>query len=374
MLTRATGASAALVLCGFLGGMPAKAEDSTASRVLLVVNDNSHVSRQIGEYYARRRGIPAEHICHIKTANIEEIYRPEYVRLAAAVGDCLQTRKLVERVYYIVTTLGEPLKVAGVGGLTGDAASVDSELTLLYPELHGSDAHPTAGALRNPYFGRTGVEFSHPEFPMYMVTRLAAFDFPAVKDMIDHGIAASNQGKFVIDLAGGGDPSGDRQLRQAAEMLPKERVLLDETSHPVYDQSDVIGYASWGSNDPHHDRRFPGFRWLPGGIATEYVSTDARTLRRPPKEWVPSNNWNNKGLWFGGSPQALSADFVEEGATGASGHVYEPYLNFTPHPDILLPAYYRGKNLAESFYLAIPALSWQNVVLGDPLCSLGKPH
>jgi hypothetical protein len=33
----------------------------------------------------------------------------------------------------------------------------------------------------------------------------------------------------------------------------------------------------------------------------------------------------------------------------------------------------QGRNLAESYYLVIPALSWQNIVLGDPLCSLGKP-
>ena len=31
------------------------------------------------------------------------------------------------------------------------------------------------------------------------------------------------------------------------------------------------------------------------------------------------------------------------------------------------------RNLAESYYIATPALSWQGVVLGDPLCSLGKP-
>ena len=54
------------------------------------------------------------------------------------------------------------------------------------------------------------------------------------------------------------------------------------------------------------------------------------------------------------APQTLTADFLLEGATGASGHVYEPYLALTPHPDYLLPAYYGGRNLAESFYLRSP--------------------
>ena len=76
---------------------------------------------------------------------------------------------------------------------------------------------------------------------------------------------------------------------------------------------------------------------------------------------------------FFGSPQSLTADYIHDGATGASGHVYEPFLGYTPRPNILLPAYYRGRNLAESYYLSIPALSWMNIVIGDPLCKLGPP-
>ena len=84
-------------------------------------------------------------------------------------------------------------------------------------------------------------------------------------------------------------------------------------------------------------------------------------------------DWTNHSAWFADSPQSMLADFVLEGASGGSGHVYEPYLGMTPRPDLLLPAYYSGRNLAESYYLAIPGLSWQNIVVGDPLCSLGPP-
>ena len=150
-------------------------------------------------------------------------------------------------------------------------------------------------------------------------------------------------------------------------------MVLEETTAPVYGQTDVIGYASWGSNDRHHERRFPGFHWLPGGIVTEYVSTDGRTFAKPPDRWTPSMDWINRSGWFADSPQSMLADYILEGASGASGHVYEPYLQMTPRPDLLLPAYYSGRNLAESYYLAIPGLSWQNIVVGDPLCSLGPP-
>jgi tetratricopeptide (TPR) repeat protein len=49
--------------------------------------------------------------------------------------------------------------------------------------------------------------------------------------------------------------------------------------------------------------------------------------------------------------------------------VNEPYLDATIRPQILFPAYVSGFTLAESFYLAMPYLSWQTIVVGDPLCA-----
>jgi len=86
---------------------------------------------------------------------------------------------------------------------------------------------------------------------------------------------------------------------------------------------------------------------------TEYFSTNGRTFERPPENWDISN-WQSRELWFHGSPQTLTADYILEGATGASGHVYEP-LAMTPRPDLLLLAYYRGPNLARELLSGHPA-------------------
>ncbi len=341
--------------------------------VLLVVNDTSPLSRRIAEYYVQRRSIPLANVCHIKTVADEEIPRDVYDReIAAPVAACLQPKGMRERILYIVATAGMPLKIAGASGMDGDAAAVDSELCTLYSDPGGT-SRSLRGPLRNPFYARRGTAFSHPAFPMYLVTRLAAYDFDDVKALIDRSIAASNQGKFVIDLKDSSDSPGNDWLRNAAILLPKDRVIFDESKEVLYGQRDVIGYAAWGSNDKNRKRRMLGFTWLPGAIATEFVSTDGRTFRRPPDSWSIAT-WSERDKFFGGSPQSLAADFIHEGATGASGHVYEPYLQFTPHADYLLPAYYNGRNLAESFWVSIPAISWQNIVIGDPLCSLGKPR
>lgn len=362
------------ISAGFVAvGAPLAAQ--TAENVLVVINQNSEISRRIGEYYSNRRELRGRNLCRIRAADREEVswqvYRNE---VEAGVAECLKADGLKEQILYIVTTKGVPLKIAGSGGRLGDAASVDSELTLLYQRLEGKSP-PTAGPARNPFFGQLGAKFEHPAFPIYLVTRLTGYDFDDVRGIIDRSLQARNRGFFVLDLSSAGNDEGNRWLREAAQGLPPTRVLLEQSRAVVYEADNVIAYASWGSNDDQRlkeGRRRLGFRWLPGAIATEYVSTDARTFHKPDESWTISDG-HASGTHFGGSSQSLTADFIAEGATGASGHVYEPFLQFSPRPQPLFQAYFSGRNLAESFYLAIPAVSWMNVVVGDPLCSLGPP-
>jgi uncharacterized protein (TIGR03790 family) len=349
----------------------------TPDSVLIIVNQPSALSRQIGEYYAERRRVPASNIFRLNASTDEEISRSDFDdQIERPIQNYLRDHKLTEKVLYIVTTSGVPLKIRGSLGLSAEAASVDSELTLLYTDMHGDlhgRSHPTPAGIANPFFSKTNAPFRHPDFPIYLVTRLAGFDFNDVKGIIDRALIARNRGKFVIDLKAGDNTLGNTWLLQAAQQLPQDRVVLDKSRTVLDHESDVIAYASWGSNDPDRKQRHLGFRWLPGAIMTEYVSTNGRSFARPPDGWNIGGVWANPLTNFAGSPQSLTADYIHDGVTGASGHVYEPYLQFTPRPNILLPAYYHGHNLAESYYLAIPLLSWMNIVVGDPLCSLGKP-
>jgi uncharacterized protein (TIGR03790 family) len=362
-----------LLLCLLLLAIAPRALAQTGENVLLVVNGNSPISRQIGEYYRPRRAVPAGNVCFLATVTDEEITWDTYQRqIETPIGECLKKNGLQEKVLYIVTTLGMPLKVDGLGAkMASERSSVDSELTLLYSKLKGMP-YERAGPLRNPFFGKRDSPFRHPQFPMYLVTRLAAYDLADVKAMIDHSLAARNRGKFVIDVGKGANGDGNNWLRNAATLLPADRLILHEAPPVLYAQKDVIGYASWGSNGAGRDKRWLGYQWLPGAVATEYVSTNARTFKRPPDNWNLYGGDDSK-LQFGGSGQGLSADLIHEGATGASGNVYEPYLIGCVRPDYLLPAWLEGRNLAESYYLGMLFVSWQGIVLGDPLCSLGRP-
>jgi Tfp pilus assembly protein PilF len=89
-------------------------------------------------------------------------------------------------------------------------------------------------------------------------------------------------------------------------------------------------------------------------------------MAAPPANWLPGT-WNDPAGYFAGSPEALAADWLAAGLTGLGAQVNEPYLDGAFRPATLQEAWARGYTLAESFYLAMPYLSWQAVVFGDPL-------
>jgi tetratricopeptide (TPR) repeat protein len=61
------------------------------------------------------------------------------------------------------------------------------------------------------------------------------------------------------------------------------------------------------------------------------------------------------------------APLISRGATASLGNVYEPYLQLTNHLNIFNDRLLHGFTFAESAYMSIQALSWMNVMVGDPL-------
>ena len=345
--------------------------------ILLVVNKKSKISRAIGEYYRERRGVPANQVCFLRTFDEEEIGRETFDdEVRRPILSFLERGKLEDRILYIVLTKGVPLKIEGASAQR-DYASVDSELTLLYQDLAGVPRR-LGGPARNPYFNANVrarfVRFSHKNFPIYLVTRLDGYDLADVRALIGRAMAPAAHGRFVLDESGNDNSPGNVWLREAALELkrtgiPDSLIRLENTNAFLSGEQDVMGYASWGSNDKSDHSRVLHNSWVNGALAAEYVSTNARTFASPPKNWKTGQWSDPPSTFFDGSPQSLIADYIHEGVTGISGYVYEPYLEACERPQILFPAYVQGMNLAESFFLAMPYLSWQTVVVGDPLVS-----
>ena len=358
---------------------PAAAAAQSGDNVLIVINDASQASVQIGEYYARARSVAQGHIVRLKTATTDSITRAEFTQtIESPIARWLALHNLQDRILYIVLTKGIPLRVPGSDGREGTVASVDSELTLLYRKMTGQPVGQL-GRVENPYFlGTAPVAEAKPFTRLvadtYLVTRLDGFTIDDVLKLIDRSVNPVAQGTFVLDQkATLIDRGGDQWLQEAADRIriatAADRVAL-ETTRAIAPKpaGPVMGYFSWGSNDPANKLRKTGFEFAPGAIGGLFVSTDGRSFQEPPPDWVPGPSTRPLGTYGSGS-QSIIGDLIREGITGVAAHVTEPYLDATIRPQVLFPAYLAGFNLAEAFYLSMPYLSWQTIVVGDPLCT-----
>ena len=128
-------------------------------------------------------------------------------------------------------------------------------------------------------------------------------------------------------------------------------VPFDRSDVFVGDRSNLLGYFSWGSNDPNYNEKaYESLRFAPGSIGDTAVSTSARTF-------LPTT---------GG--QSLIADLIAHGITGVKGYTDEPLLQAIASPSVTMERYTSGFTLAESLYAASRFVGWEDVVIGDPLC------
>jgi uncharacterized protein (TIGR03790 family) len=374
LASRALVAIATVAAC--VGNGRAAAQSS--ANVLLVINTASAESDAVGKRYIARRAVPQDNVCLLVAPTTESISRAVYdAQIEQPIWKCITANRAQDRILYIVLTKGVPIRIAGTPGRGGTSASVDSELTLLYRRRTGRAA-PVLGFVPNPYYaGTASVEtirpFAHDRYDIYLVTRLDGYSVHDVETLIDKGVSPVRDGRFVLDERGSlVDSGGDAWLRAAAQRLRaqglSERVVLDESTKVLTQQTKVLGYYSWGSNDPAIRLRHFDLEFVPGALAGMFVSTDGRTFKEPPATWMPANEATRESI-YAGSHQSLIGDFIRDGVTGAVGYVDEPFLDATIRPEILFPAYVSGRNLAEAFYAGMPYLSWQTLVIGDPLCA-----
>ena len=339
--------------------------------VIVVINENSDVSKEIGEYFAQQRSIPERNIARITVPTKETINDTEFQDLRTQIEEFIVSNDMTDTINYIVLTKGVPLRVNRPLDSTETAqttrrASVDNELTLIL----GSFANIIGGqgwATHNLTSIR--AHFNRAILPIYLVTRLDAYTKEDVFAMIDNSgpntLVNKDSVIFILDR----DPrpidnAFDQSQIIAGQNLARRgwNIILNSDSVYVTDQKNVLGYASWGSND-HYDQHtaehaIPRNTWSPGSLAETFVSTSGRSF-------APGTSYG----------QSLIADWIAEGTAGAKGYVFEPFTIALALPDVLFDRYTNESqdtayNLAESFYMASRTLSWMEVVLGDPKTSI----
>lgn len=336
--------------------------------VLVIINQNSTISDSIGRYFALMRNIPPVNILRINAPIIEEIDTVDFNSIRNQIENYIIQNNLLYKINYIVTTKGLPLKVnrGNTFSTTSPSSSVESELTLILSA--NANKIGANGYITSPYFLQK-ENFSRSKFDMFLVTRLDGYNFEDVKRMIDKSSAylwIDSTMQFIFDQ----DPTWNstipylnNSMTYASTLLQQKglKTLLDNTTTFLTHKENVIGYTSFGSNDYnahlYTTHAKPQNNWASGAIAETYVSTSGRTFTKP--------------VTYG---QSLIADLISEGITGVKGYVYEPYSNAMAIVWHLFDMYTDGYNLAESFYSASRALSWMDIIVGDPKMRIFTPR
>ncbi len=377
------------------------------NEILLVVNRAVPASIELARYYQQQRQIPSENLLQVRISDKEDCSREEYQqKLVAPVRKYLAQRP--GQIRCLLLFYGLPLRVAapeldhaewkalgelkyrkkavdwqlkndppdeGSEQLRAEAdqlkkriaayrrseqiASVDSELTLLQYE-----DYPLDRWVANPYF--VGFRNKTAELPfrkerVLMVARLDAPSPEIVRRIIDDTLATEKSGlsgRAYFDARWSrpkkknlsGYALYDASLHDAAELVKKISKLpveLDEKGalfQPGAAPQAAL-YAGWYSLGKYVD----AFDWQPGAVAYHIASSECTTLKK-----VKSQVWCKR--------------LLEDGVAATIGPVAEPYVQAFPLPEIfftfLLDGYY---TLVESYFLSSAYLSWQMVLLGDPL-------
>ena len=376
--------------------------EDMASRVVVVRNTTSPISRAIADDYAKHRGV--RNVVNVAcpdaaaNANAETIafaaYRKE---IEAPLRSFLANHP---RVDFIVLTKGVPIRLADAPqGKSPGRLALDSYLAALnYDKLPGAVrvdmSDPGAPGFRGMAwanrFWNSDTPFSHAKFGGYLVTRLDGYTEADAKALITRSLDAEKavqagkraEGKILLDLCPGfgfGDkakqphsilpakPTGGKavivgecpysefntDMQVAAQILTDRRIpfQLETTERFVGTPAGLMGYVSWGSNDQKYDAAaYHSLSFAPGAICDTAVSTSGRTFLATQ----------------GG--QSLIADLIAQGVTGVKGYTDEPLLQAIASPSIMFDRYARGWTLAESLYAASHFVGWQDIVIGDPLC------
>ena len=88
-----------------------QATAQTAQNVLVIINEQSPESREIGEYYLKKRQIPPVNVVRLQLPLTDDIDRPTYQsRIENPVIVWFNNHAAWDRILYIVVTKGVPLR------------------------------------------------------------------------------------------------------------------------------------------------------------------------------------------------------------------------------------------------------------------------
>lgn len=356
--------------------------DDLAARVVVLANSRQAESVQLAEFYLEQRGVPAANLIALPLPSeesitwrqfIDQVYQPvqdELYRRGWIDGtnsnllDGLGRRRYAltgHHLSYLVVCRGVPLRIYNDPTLLSrnpplkiaeqfnkNEAAVDSELSLL-----AMSGYETTAMIANPLFAQDGMLTLDAQ-QIIKVSRLDGPTWESSRQLITSALEAEETGllgRTYVDLKGP-HADGDQWLESVQRQL--QDLGFDGDTENTGAVMDVaarfdapILYFGWYTGSLNGPFARSGFTFPPGAIALHIHSFSAQTLHSDTSDWC--------------------GPLVARGVTATLGNVFEPFLQLTHRPNLLLRALSQGRNFGDAAYYALPVLSWEAVAIGDPL-------
>lgn len=338
--------------------------------VAILYNSSIPESKELAEYYAQQRGIPHNNLIGLKLSAANTFSREEYTstllnplrevfdknqwweRRKNSEGNLVSVRNDIK---LIVCMRGVPYGIKRssdpmYGQL--NEASVDSELATM-----GIENTPTERFVGNPYYKKDEPFVESQLQHLVLIGRVDGPSYATARRLIDDAVSTEKTGLWgmcYLDLykKGGAYKLGDTWINNIETQNWKKGIPTTKdnnsqtflTNYPFENPSLYYGWYTTNLNGPFLN---PNLKFQKGAIAVHLHSFSAQDLR------------SDKSKWCGA--------LLERGAAATIGNVYEPFLQFSHNFDIFHDRLLKGYTLVEAAHMAHPNLSWQGVVLGDPL-------
>lgn len=340
------------------GAMTARAGGGPLN-TLVVVNDASADSLEIGLRYAKARGIPESHICHVYTATSGTITLTAWSNqirnpVLAFVGQ----QGLSNQIDYVVFAHAFPFRVWNTNIVATPTNWLVSSLTsCMYYDFYASSNAFAYGchlnkAATNRYFGAERA-FRRAESPngRYLISALlTGFGADDARAALKRAATADGRrpaGRIDLLRTSDGFRSIRWPLHEEADARSRqfgrsnEWFILTAGTPPV--ATNRLGYQTGLANVPD----VYAHQYVPGAYADHLTSYGA--------------------IFEGPNPQTVILHWLKAGCAGSYGTVVEPCAFTEKFPDPLLYVRYeRGFTLGESLYMSV-SHPYQGLFVGDPL-------
>jgi uncharacterized protein (TIGR03790 family) len=315
---------------------------------LVVINQNSANSVELGNYYAERRQIPPENVLRISWSGGNTVWDATQFQtnLLQPLLGAITARGLSNQIQFVVLSMDIPFAILNGSVYNGTTAA-------LYYGLKtglGLDVQ----MLTNSYFASEKIfaEARPTTAPGYsfLTTMLTAGSLAQAKALVDQGV------------------NSDATFPTAPVLLAKSSDALRRLRYPAFDDAifnaRLLRNYSLVRTNTDATAGFSGLLGLQTGLWKFTVS---------PNTFVPGAMADSMtsfgGVIFGPNDQTSALAFIHAGAAGSYGTVTEPTANIAkfPHPQIYFYQA-RGFSLAECYYQGLDVL-FQGLIVGEPLAA-----